>query len=469
MADSLLRAQAEEALRRVAGGGVPVQVEEESLLLRTERSKTFRRADGDFVTIARVDPLHYKDSSGVWQEYDLSIPASQRHAPGQVSAMDTYKSESADGRIWNINATYATARSTAGSAVTDAASSALGQNAAYNVSRLYFSFDTSAIGSTASPTAASAYFCAGIDGSTGDFNVSLYRRAWTEALGASANIEANYDMAYDASSVDEGVLRNTSAGWTAGTWYQMLLAASGINTTGDTKYIMVSDDDVNNTTPTASAFAGVRMSESTGYEPYLIVQWAQGVVGAWAAATATAFPVSVSTDQVLTMDCAAASASSLATGLAYDYSVLADIATATAAAFECGLPNVTIDLALAIADATAPILDVSGDANAIGALASATAAAFELGLSLGAGIDAVLASATATGLATDVYRDYVLYAALSSATATALATGLSVFALITVAIAEAIISNVTLAAAPASNVNAVDSTASNVSLTVWPV
>jgi hypothetical protein len=72
----------------------------------------------------------------------------------------------------------------------------------------------------------------------------LYHYAWPEPLGMGQ--EANYDGADGASGTLEGTFRDTADGWSSGTYYGLAVATSGINKSGDTKYTMVSKNDVNN-------------------------------------------------------------------------------------------------------------------------------------------------------------------------------------------------------------------------------
>lgn len=189
-----------------------------------------------------------------------------------------------DGRISGTNAgSYATARSTSTSCSDAATTENVGQFASgpvYTVYRLFFGFDTSSIPAGATITGATLYLCADSDSSTTDFDIKVYRYAWSSALCSSQ--EANYDGAYGGSATLEGTLRNTASGWTGGTYYSMAVDPAGINTSGFTRYTVVSGRDVSNTTPGGDEYVGVRMADyaSTTSDPYIEVTYTMpGVPG----------------------------------------------------------------------------------------------------------------------------------------------------------------------------------------------
>ena len=203
-------------------------------------------------------------------------------ATGPVVIDPTYLGESDDGYINGSNATYATARSTSASSDTASTSAIVGQRLiggpTYLVFRAFVSFDTSAIGSDV-VSAASIYLKAASDSSTDDFDIKVYRYAWVDTL--STNREANYDGAYGGSATLEGTLRNTSAGWSAGTYYSMALDTAGINASGDSRYTVVSGEDTGNSAPTGSEFVSFYTQEQsgTGDDPYLDITHAPAATG----------------------------------------------------------------------------------------------------------------------------------------------------------------------------------------------
>lgn len=182
-----------------------------------------------------------------------------------------------DGRVQGTSAgSYATARATSTSCDDTATTDQVGQSVSgpvYTVMRLFFGFDTSTIPAGATITGATINLCADTDTSTTDFDVKVYRYAWSSALCSSQ--EANYDGAYGGSATLEGTLRNTSSGWSSGTYYSMAVDPAGINTGGYTRYTVVSGNDVSNTAPTTDERVSVRMADyaGTSSDPYLTVTY----------------------------------------------------------------------------------------------------------------------------------------------------------------------------------------------------
>lgn len=194
-------------------------------------------------------------------------------ATGPVVIDPTYLGETDDGYIYGANAVYSTARSTSSVADTGTSACYVGQawaSPVYYCYRSFVSFDTSAIGSD-SVSAASIYVKANSDASATDFDIVVYRYAWVDTL--STNREANYDGAYGGSAVLEGTLRNTSAGWSTGTYYSRTVDAAGINTSGDSRYTLVSGRDTGNNTPTGNEYVGFYSANQAGTsdDPYLDV------------------------------------------------------------------------------------------------------------------------------------------------------------------------------------------------------
>lgn len=192
-------------------------------------------------------------------------------------AMDTILCTD-DGEIQGTNSgSYAVARSTSVNCGTATTVQVVGQTLVggivYIVSRLYFGFDTSTIPAGATITGATVYFCADADSSTTDFLIKVYRYAWSSALCSST--EANYDGAYGGSATLEGTLRDTASGWTSGTYYSLAVDPAGINTSGFTRYTLVSAEDVNNSAPTGPEQVSVRMADyaGTSSDPYIEVTY----------------------------------------------------------------------------------------------------------------------------------------------------------------------------------------------------
>ena len=185
------------------------------------------------------------------------------------AASTNYLGEAADGRIGGLNADYATARlnDTTGSAADTYERVGQSYSTNYLVNRGFLSFDTSGIADDATITAATLYVCAHSDSSTTDFLVQAYQCNWAETL--TGNRAANYDLAIAGTL--EGTIRDTSAGWSAGTFYSTTVATSWISKTGDTKYSLVSNRDVAATTPTGNEYVNVRYADyaDTASDPYL--------------------------------------------------------------------------------------------------------------------------------------------------------------------------------------------------------
>ena len=79
--------------------------------------------------------------------------------------------------------------------------------------------------------------------------------------------------AYGAGATLEGTFRNTADGWSSGTYYSKSVDAAGINKSGDTKYTLVSKEDVDNSTPTNAEYVDIRLADyaETGSDPYLAI------------------------------------------------------------------------------------------------------------------------------------------------------------------------------------------------------
>ncbi len=153
----------------------------------------------------------------------------------------TLYSQTDDGYIYgSASGSYATARSTAATADDTATTATVGQRfvggVQYRVYRGYISFDTTTLPATATVTGATLYICAATDGSTTDFLVRVYRYLWTSSL--VSDLEANYDGAYGSGTL-EGTLRDTSAGWTSGTYYSMAVDPAGSDRRITRHYVLV--------------------------------------------------------------------------------------------------------------------------------------------------------------------------------------------------------------------------------------
>jgi len=236
---------------------------------RWQSGKVFRVTKGEYIWIARnrVKPWHYK-VRGKW------LTTEEIKAAGLVLPQADYYGEAADGEIYGTASLYANARS--GSDATDTAGSTarVGQmfdSSQYYCYRAFFSFDTSGIDDAHTVTAATFYAKANLDLSDANFLVQLYRYAWSEPLADSQ--EANYDGAYGGSATLEGTFRDTASGWSSGTYYSKSVATAGINKSGDSKYTLVSKEDVDNSAPAGNEYVFVHTADEagTGSDPYLAI------------------------------------------------------------------------------------------------------------------------------------------------------------------------------------------------------
>ena len=236
--------------------------------LRNWNQRCFEDDDGTRHYVIRGKRWHSK-VAGQWLD-DAEV-----QALGLMLPAADYYGETADGYISGNSVDYGTARSTSDSSDTAGTEALIGQNldaGTYYVRRAYLSFDTSGIEDTDTITAATLNVKAHTDTSGADFIVQVYRFAWTEALGG-ANQEANYDGAYGVAATLEGTFRNTADGWSSGTYYSMSVATAGINVSGDTKYTMVSKEDVDNSAPAGAEYVAISTADtaSTTSDPYLAI------------------------------------------------------------------------------------------------------------------------------------------------------------------------------------------------------
>lgn len=195
----------------------------------------------------------------------------------------TYYSGAEDGYITGQNATYATARSTSTASDDTSTTGQVGQRfgaGQYFIMRAFLGlFDASAIPDDATVNSATLYVCADTDNSTTDFNVQVYRYLWASTL--AGNREANYDGAYGGSATLEGTLRDTSAGWSSGTYYSLALDPAGISKTGLTGYTLASSRDISGTAPAGNEYVLFRTADfaSTTSDPYIDVVYTPAASG----------------------------------------------------------------------------------------------------------------------------------------------------------------------------------------------
>jgi len=184
--------------------------------------------------------------------------------------------EDVDGYIVGSNAVYATARSTSSASYAAGADIRVGQGheaGTYRVRRGFLSIPTAGLNLPARARIVRARLCARVqaDSSTQDFVGMVYRWDWAETL--AANREANYDGAYGG--VYEGALFDTGDGrFALGQWYEMDVDPSRVNLSGDTKYTLVSNRDVNADVPADATTEWAAIFSTEGASPYfLLIEW----------------------------------------------------------------------------------------------------------------------------------------------------------------------------------------------------
>ena len=158
----------------------------------------------------------------------------------------------------------------------------------YWVNRGYLSFDTSSIPPGATITDVELSLKADNDYSDDDFDVEIWKFNWSEPLGNS--MEANYDAA--GAVKDDAIWRNTSGMSTDVYYDSSSLDTSWINLTGDTKYQLRSEYDVNDSSPTGSEYIDVYSADSSaGNQPVLRVTYTANTAPTWDSIGVTPDPV----------------------------------------------------------------------------------------------------------------------------------------------------------------------------------
>ncbi|MDP3027213.1 MAG: hypothetical protein Q8N63_05875, partial [Nanoarchaeota archaeon] len=196
-----------------------------------------------------------------------------------LDPLSSVTGETSDGYIYGGSTTYSTARSTSNSLSTSSLYPAIGQELSnsgspdyidnYYVYRLYLDFNTSSIPDNAVVTDVKLSLNVSVDSSITDFNVSIYDFNWTEPI-AIGNQEANYDA---VGAVFDALWRNTTGISIGNRYNSSSLNNSWINLTGDTKYQLRSDRDVNSNVPTGSEDLQVYSANSAGNEPILYITY----------------------------------------------------------------------------------------------------------------------------------------------------------------------------------------------------
>lgn len=190
----------------------------------------------------------------------------------------TVYSDTADGSINSSNATYSTARSGGTFDVRTAnTSDIVGQYTGYNISEIFWGFDTSSIGSSAtvSSAALSGYLVA--DASTTDFTVNARLYDWGATVTsadwiAGASLSGNTLLAH---------LATTALGAGTGVTYDFVddAFAANVNKTAFTRLVLASSRQEGNNTPTGNEYIQLGMGDQTGtnFDPKLVVTYATRV------------------------------------------------------------------------------------------------------------------------------------------------------------------------------------------------
>jgi hypothetical protein len=171
-----------------------------------------------------------------------------------------------DGLIESSNATYATAAAGSGlfTDTTTVAGDAVGQaffTPTYYVMEFFLSFDTSALGSGATVTAADIAIYGSADSSTTDFTIRAAALAWgtlttadwqnTTAL-AALTILATWNTATSFSTAAYTTLTDSGG------------MAASVNKTGNSQYVLWSSRHQASTTPTGAEYVQIHQSDETG-------------------------------------------------------------------------------------------------------------------------------------------------------------------------------------------------------------
>ena len=322
---------------------------------------------------------------------------------GLRALADDYYGSTDDGRIWGQNATYSTARTTSYGSDATSTTHELGQiqSGIWYLSAGFLRFDTSGIDDGDDIASAELYVCADADSSTEDFDVDVYELDWVDAL--SSGREGKYDAARTSGTL-EGTLRSTSAGWSSGTYYSLEVEGSRISKTGDSGYVLVSDEWIDGNQPSNDERVYWRSANYTGTssDPYLSVTIGVSATVEPPAATATAsMPApTITTEASFSVgNAAAATAEAPVPDVSIKKLVFPPAATATA---EAPAPSIITDMIFAAGNAAAaaaeaPVPDVAGGItfgadNAAAATAEAPIPVF----TGGAGVSGVTATATAS-------------------------------------------------------------------------
>ena len=200
---------------------------------------------------------------------------------GGVTIDTDFTGSTSDGYILGTSPTYATARSTANS-THNTNHQNVGQkylSFQYTVYRTYVDFDTSALDDGATIGQVNLKLTCYDYDSTTNFTVYIKKHTWVEGLGGG-NLESNYDGCLAATN-ETNFWRNTSGMSEDVPYTSGNLDISRVNKTGDTKYSLISLEDINDSAPSGEeriTFYSANYG-TAAYRPILIVAYTTGWSG----------------------------------------------------------------------------------------------------------------------------------------------------------------------------------------------
>lgn len=150
----------------------------------------------------------------------------------------------------------------------------------YNIYRAFVEADTSEVGAGGTVTSATLYVRLDHGFFDADSKCQVYRAAWSSPI--SGAVEANYDAALAASTLEGALYDTADALPSTGDWLSVALDPAGINKTGTSQYILISDLDHDNIDPGGgSNYADLRTMEyaSTTSDPYIELVYTVAATG----------------------------------------------------------------------------------------------------------------------------------------------------------------------------------------------
>lgn len=179
---------------------------------------------------------------------------------------------SSDGYITKADAVYATAQGAATGTQFTGSQATLGQTTGFNIYRSFLYIPTENIPDTATITGATLYIYGAANYTTTDFDIVVQNGMPT--FPSDPLVTGDYDITQYAG--DGGSL-NTST-WSTTGYNAIVLDATGygwINKTGDTKFALISQEDISVSEPTDNEYVTFYLNDQTGTDkdPYLSVTY----------------------------------------------------------------------------------------------------------------------------------------------------------------------------------------------------